>query len=321
MNSLVGAPTAQQLEDAREVVKRYLRPTPSVVLNIRGRDVFAKLDNLQVTGAFKVRGALAALDAVRREDSSIGVITSSAGNHGLGISHASSLLGVRATVVVPANASPVKVAKIRQYDVELIEFGSSYDEAQAHARELSEQRGLRFVSPFNNANVVAGQATAFDEFLDVFPDVEHVVVSVGGGGWISGVLVSREANNREDITITGVQSENSAAMAQFVRGEDPALTVHTPTIADGLAGGVDPGSITNDIILSSGIKVLTIAENSIRNAVREGVENNGLVMEGSSAASYALIAEQLEQDRSKLGFMVSGRNIAFNLLQEILAEG
>ena len=110
MTTLIGAPSAQQLEEAREVVKRFLRPTPSVVISIRGRDVYAKLDNLQVTGAFKVRGALAALDAVRRADPSTGVITSSAGNHGLGISHAASLLGVRATVVVPANASPVKVA-------------------------------------------------------------------------------------------------------------------------------------------------------------------------------------------------------------------
>lgn len=321
MTNLVGAPSAQQLEDAREVVKRYLRPTPSVSINIRGREVYAKLDNLQVTGAFKVRGALAALDAVRREDPNIGVITSSAGNHGLGISHASSLLGVKATVVVPANASPVKVAKIQQYDVELIQFGSSYDEAQIHARELSETRGLRFVSPFNNPNVVAGQATAFDEFLDVFPDVEHVVVSVGGGGWISGALVSRAANGRDDITITGVQPENSAAMFHFLKGEDPDLVVHTPTIADGLAGGVDPGSITNDILLSSGIKVVTISEESIRNAVREGVRNNGLVMEGSAAASYAVIAEQMANDQSKVGFLLSGRNIAFELLQEILAEG
>ncbi len=321
MNTLVGAPTAQQLEDAREVVKRYLLPTPSVAISIRGREVYAKLDNLQVTGAFKVRGALAALDAVRREDPSIGVITSSAGNHGLGIAHASFLLGVKATVVVPANASAVKVAKIGHYDVELIQFGSSYDEAQAHARELSEQRGLRFVSPFNNPNVVAGQATAFDEFLDVFPDVEHVVVSVGGGGWISGALVSRAANNREDITITGVQAENSAAMAAFARGEDPEAVVHLATIADGLAGGVDPGSITNEIILSSGIKIVTVSESSIRQAVRESVENNGLVMEGSSAASYALIGEELAHEHSKIGMLVSGRNIAFELLREILNEG
>jgi threonine dehydratase len=320
VTTLIGAPSAQQLEEAREVVKRFLRPTPSVVISIRGRDVYAKLDNLQVTGAFKVRGALAALDAVRRADPSTGVITSSAGNHGLGISHAASLLGVRATVVVPANASPVKVAKIQKYDVELIQFGSSYDEAQAHARELSQSRGLHFVSPFNNPNVVAGQATSFDEFLDVFPDVEHVVVSVGGGGWISGVLVSRAANNREDITITGVQAENSAAMVHYLRGEKPDSVVHHPTIADGLAGGVDPGSITNDIISSSGIKVVTIAESSIRSAVREGVETNGLVMEGSAAASYGVISEQLAHEHSKMGILISGRNIASDLLREILTE-
>jgi threonine dehydratase len=149
----------------------------------------AKLECLQVTGAFKIRGALSAVDAAHREDPQGAVITSSAGNHGLGIAHAASILGVPATVVVPANASRAKVKKLRGYDIELIQFGSSYDDAQRHALELADQRSIRYISPFNDTNVIAGQATVFDEMLLQAPELEHVVVPVGGGGLISGVLL------------------------------------------------------------------------------------------------------------------------------------
>ena len=158
----VSAPTPEQLEHARETIERYLEPTPTVTIDVRGRAVFAKLENLQVTGSFKIRGALAAVDAAHREDPSGAVVTASAGNHGLGVAHASNLLHVRATVVVPANASIAKVRKLSKYDIELIQFGSSYDDAQAHALALADERSIRFISPFNDSDVIAGQSTVFD---------------------------------------------------------------------------------------------------------------------------------------------------------------
>ena len=174
MTSLVPPPTLAQLDDARRVVAEHLEPTPTVTLELRDRPVRAKLESLQVTGAFKIRGGLAALAAARREGAGA-VITASAGNHGLGVAHASRVLGVPATVVVPANASVAKVAKLRRYDIELIQFGSSYDEAQAQAMALAARRGVRYVSAFNDPDVIAGQSTVFDEMLAQAPDLGRLV--------------------------------------------------------------------------------------------------------------------------------------------------
>jgi threonine dehydratase len=317
----VSPPTSDQLKRARDIVAHYLEPTPTVSILVRGRKVFVKLESLQVTGSFKIRGALAAVDAAQRDDPHGAVITASAGNHGLGIAHASMLLGVRATVVVPANASVAKVKKLSTYDIELIQFGSSYDDAQAHAKDLAEQRAIRFISPFNDSDVVAGQSTVFDEMLRQAPEIEHVVVSVGGGGLISGTLLSRDAQGRSDIRVTGVQPEESSALYHVLRGASMADVVHHPTIADGLAGGGDDGAITNEIVAKSGIDLVLVPEVEIRHAVREIAETNGLVMEGSAAASYAAIAaNRVDDATSRVGFIASGRNISHELLLELLNE-
>jgi threonine dehydratase len=317
----VEAPSAEQLEAATRVIADHLEPTPTVTLRLRGRSVLTKLESLQITGSFKIRGALAALDAAHRDDPHGAVITSSAGNHGLGIAHASSILHVPATVVVPANASAAKVKKLRNYDIELIQFGSSYDEAQAHALELADARSIRYISPFNDTNVIAGQATVFDEMLTQAPEIEHVVVPVGGGGLISGVLLARAAHQRLDVRVTGVQPEASAAMYHVLKGSAMHDVRHRPTIADGLAGGGDDGAVTNDLIASHAVPLVLVDEHYIRQGVREAVESNGLVLEGSAAAPYAAIVRQLVDDQeSRIGFIASGRNIAHELLVELLGE-
>jgi len=317
----VSAPTNDQLEHAREIIARTLTPTPTVTILVRGRQVYVKLESLQVTGSFKVRGALAAVDAAHRDDPDGAVITASAGNHGLGVAYASNLLGVRATVVVPANASVAKVKKLNTFDIELIQYGTSYDDAQAHAMELADQRAIRFISPFNDSDVIAGQATVFQEMLQQAPELEHVVVSVGGGGLMSGTLITRDAQGRADIRVTGVQPEESAALYHVLRGVAPSDVVHRITIADGLAGGGDEGAITNEIIAKSGVELVLVPEIEIRRAVREIAENNGLVMEGSAAASFAAIAaNRVGDETSKIGFIASGRNIAHELFVALLQE-
>lgn len=313
----VVAPTVAQMEDARRVVAAHLAPTPTATIFARGRPVYVKLESLQPTGSFKIRGALAAISASGAD----AVITSSAGNHGLGIAHAASLLNVRATVVVPANASAAKVAQLQRYDIELIQVGSSYDEAQAHAQELAAQRSVLYVSPFNNTHVIAGQSTVMTEMLAQAPDIEHLVVSVGGGGLISGALLARDEARRTDIRVTGVQPENSAALYHVLHGGTMDSVVHGPTIADGLAGGGDQESVTNTIVAEHGIKLVLVPEIDIRRAVREVAETCGLVLEGSATASYAAIVHNLIDDPGgRVGFIASGRNIAHELFVEILNE-
>ena len=321
MKHQVLPPSPAQIEDARRVIADHLVVTPTVNLSIRGRATWAKLETLQPTGSFKIRGALAALDAARRSDPNGAVITSSAGNHGLGVAHAAQLLGVRATVVVPANASAAKVAKLRHYDIELIQIGSSYDDAQAHAKELSASRSIRYISPFNDTNVIAGQSTVVAEMLEQAPNLEHLVVSVGGGGLLSGCLIALDHAQRGDIRVSGVQPENSAALHYVLKGQAMADVRHSPTIADGLAGGGDEGSVTNTIIAEHKIPLLLVAEDAIRSAVRESAESSGLVLEGSASASYAAIALNLVDDTtSRIGFIASGRNISHELFVELLSE-
>jgi len=317
----VSLPTPQELEAARLVVSQYLEPTPTVTFNVHGRRVYAKLEGLQPTGAFKIRGGLAAVQASRLEDPTGAVITSSAGNHGLGIAHASMLLGVKATVVVPSNASAAKVKKLKQYDIELIQHGFSYDDAQVHALSLAESRGIRYISPFNDTNVIAGQSTVFDEMFAQKPDFEHLVVSVGGGGLISGALMSRESLGRMDVRITGVQPQRSAAMYHVLRGTPMSEVVHQPTVADGLAGGGDEGAATNNLIEKNNVPIVLIPEENIRSAVRESLEYNGVLLEGSASASYAAISKNfVNDDSSQIAFVATGRNIAHELIQELLNE-
>ena len=279
------------------------------------------MDCLQPVGSFKIRGALAAIADSLRHDPHGAVIASSAGNHGLGIAHAATLLGATATVVVPGNASAAKVSKLRTYDITLIQYGDTYDEAQEHAHALAERHSLHFLSPFNDPNVVAGQATCFDELLAQVPDVEEVVVPIGGGGLMAGCLVSRTANLRHDVTITGVQAENWAAMYHFLNGVAPDEIPHANTIADGLAGGVVVGAVTNALIEENKIDITLVPEALVRRGVAEALRDNGILLEGSTAVAYAAIAEKLiDVTDRRVAFIASGRNIADALLREILAE-
>ena len=160
-----------------------------------------------------------------------------------------------------------------------------------------------------------------DEMLAQVPDVEHVVVSVGGGGLISGTLLTRDARGRSDVRVTGVQPAESAALYHVLRGVAMSDVVHRPTIADGLAGGGDEGAVTNELVAKSGVDLVLVPERAIRSAVREIAETHGLVMEGSAAASYAAIVEDLVDDpTSRVGFIASGRNIAHELFIELLNE-
>jgi threonine dehydratase len=321
MTHHVPPPSSAQMEAARQVVADHLTPTPTISTTIRGRHVFAKMDSLQPVGSFKIRGALAAIADSLRRDPHGAVIASSAGNHGLGIAHAATLLGATATVVVPGNASAAKVAKLKTYDITLIQYGDTYDEAQEHAHALADAHSLHFLSPFNDPNVVAGQATCFDELLAQVPDIEEVVVPIGGGGLMAGCLVSRTANLRHDVKITGVQAENWAAMYHYLNGVAPDDIPHANTIADGLAGGVVEGAVTNALIEENKIDITLVPEASVRRGVAEALRDNGILLEGSSSVGYAALAEQLidTADR-RVAFIASGRNIADSLLREILAE-
>src|SRR5580693_6067735 len=206
----VEVPGPSHLEAAWKAVSRHLQVTPVVAAPQLGPSVSVKVETVQPTGSFKVRGGLAAVAATHEDEPGRDVVASSAGNHGLGLAYAASNLGAQVTVVVPTGASAAKVSALQQFDVRLVLYGEGYREAETHALDLAAREGSRYVSPYNDPDVIAGQATLARELAEQVPDLGTVVVPCGGGGLLSGVILGLEGR---DVRIVGVESEASPSMS------------------------------------------------------------------------------------------------------------
>lgn len=305
------------LAEARAVISTMLRPTPLIPLALDGVDtpVLAKLETLQPTGSFKVRGALSATSAYCR--SGVRIVTASAGNHGLGIAYAARRLGVPATVVVPESASPAKVDRLEAFDIDLRRIGADYDAAETAAIEIASAEG-QFVSAYNDVAVVAGQGTIADELLDRVEAPATVVVPVGGGGLAAGV--SHVLAGREGWRVVGVETAASRGCSAAVEHGEIVSVPVTATIADGLAGNLEPGSITPGLIAAAGTSLVAVPEEAIRAAVRELATRHGLVVEGSGAVGLAALREGLVPLDRPVVLVLTGRNIAPALLAEVLSD-
>jgi threonine dehydratase len=300
------------------VVRRHLRMTPVVAAPQLGRTVSLKVETFQPTGSFKVRGGLAAVAATLESTPGREVVAASAGNHGLGLAYAASVLGARVTVIVPRLASAAKVSALQQFDVRLVLHGDGYSEAEAHALDLAAAEGGRFVSPYNDPDVIAGQGTLARELLEQVPNLGTVVVPVGGGGLVAGVSLALAGT---DVRVVGVESEASPSMSAAVAaGTIVPITVE-PTLADGLAGNLEAGSITVDIALHEEVEILTVSESDIRSAMAYAAHKLGLVLEGAGAVGVAAVRAGLvapDEHGRETVVLLTGRNVAPTLLEEVL---
>ncbi|MCR6483066.1 pyridoxal-phosphate dependent enzyme [Amycolatopsis sp. OK19-0408] len=302
---------AALLERARDVVSRHLPPTPLIPYPRAGLDVpvYLKYEGAQPIGAFKVRGALAALTAYAGER----VVTASAGNHALGIAHGARLLSATATVVVPKTAAAVKVEALRRYPVELVQAGDDFDGAERHALALDG----RYVSAYSDPHVIAGQSTVVTEVAQALDEPFTIVVPAGAGGLLSGVaLGARHA----DIRVVGVEALACRALSTAVAAGRVVPVAMGETIADGLAGNLAADALTPGIVRECGVRLVAVAEAAIRRSVREFVTSAGLVAEGASATSLAALREGLVPLDRPVVLVVSGRNIDLGLLTTILGE-
>jgi threonine dehydratase len=313
----VDVPDPAQMEAAWKAVRRYLAVTPVVVAPQLGPAVVAKLETLQPTGSFKVRGGLAAVAATLEAEPGRAVVASSAGNHGLGLAYAASKLGARVTVVVPTGASAAKVAALQQFDVRLVLHGEGYREAERHALDLAEHDGSRYVSPYNDPDVIAGQATAVRELADQVPNLGTVVVPCGGGGLLAGVILGLEGSG---VRVVGVESEASPSMSTALAAGAIVEIDVEPTVADGLAGNLEPGAVTVGIALHHHVEVRTVSEADIRSAMAFAATKMGLVLEGAGAVGVAALrAGVVAPDPTKdTAVLLTGRNVAPKLLSEVL---
>jgi threonine dehydratase len=308
----VAPPSAADLAAAAEAVEARLDPTPLVRAAALGEHVWLKLESQQPTGSFKVRGAIAALGAV---DPGAEVVTASAGNHGLGVAWAATALGRRATVVVPENASPAKLAALERFDARVVRHGDSYDQAEAHALELAA-RGAVYVSAYNDTRVIAGQSTIGRELEGAFEGPVTVVCPLGGGGLASGL--SMWAAGRDGARVVAVESERSPAFRAALDAGRIVPIDPEPTLADGLGGNLEPGSATFALVRDHVAQVTFAREDELEDAVRFMTTGCGLVVEGAAAAAVAGVrAGRVEAD-GPVVIVVSGRNIARARLAELL---
>lgn len=323
-NGRMNPPDDAHFTAAWDVIAAHLESTPVVRLRLAGidRPLWAKLETVQPTGSFKVRGALAACAAYAAEGARI--VTASAGNHGLGIAYAATRLGVPATVVVPETASSVKVARLRTFDIDLRQIGRDYDEAERAALEIASDDG-RFVSPYNDPHVIAGQSTVATELFQQVPVSREVtvVVPVGGGGLAAGI--SHMLADRAGWHAVGVETAESRAVSAAIATGRVVPVEVGPTIADGLAGNIEPDSVTPGLLAAARTPVCAAPESAIRSAVAQLATEAGLVVEGSGAVGVAALREGVidipgDKDDGPVVVILTGRNIATPLLREILAE-
>ncbi len=317
-------PTMRDVLLAARRIAPYVLRTPlerSAALSAElGVEVWLKLEGQQRTGSFKLRGALNRLLTLSDEARARGVLTCSAGNHGLGVAEAARLTGIAATIVVPQNASPAKVEGLRRTGVETLLIGADYDAAEAAAPQIAAARGLTFVSPYDDPAVIAGAGTVALEILLDLPHAGTIVVPVGGGGLASGIgVVARTL--APDVRTIGVQSAASAAMAASLAAGAIVPVASDPTLADGLAGNIAAGSITFPLVRQHIERVETVPETAIAAAMLTFLDRHHLIVEGSGAVGLAALQlGRLADAPGPLVLIVSGSNVATATLARLLAE-
>jgi len=314
----------QEIRDAQKAIEPFVMPTPLVhsqfLSNLCSGDVFLKLENLQVTNSFKIRGAFNRFLHLSLEEKARGIVTASAGNHGQAVAFAARKLNFPAKIVVPKNTPRIKIEGIKKYGVELVLFGDIYDEAEQKAKDLARKDGLVFVSPYNDELIIAGHGTIGLEIIKALPNVDTVIVPVGGGGLISGISIAMKSV-KPSLCVIGVQSEASPVMHESLKAGKIVAVQMTDSIAEGLSGGIEKDSLTFKIAQEYVDKVLLIREETIRRAIFLLWDSEKQVVEGSGAAAIAPILENKRVFAGKTVVSVmTGGNIEAELFQSILAS-
>ncbi len=314
-----------ELNDIRQAAARLqgqVLHTPCVesktLSQISGAQVFLKFENLQFTASFKERGACNKLAQLSDEERRHGVVAMSAGNHAQGVAYHAQRLGLRAVIVMPRFTPGVKVARTRGFGAEVVLHGDTLEEASKHALALAQEQALSFVHPYDDEAIVAGQGTVGLEMLQAVPDLDSLIVAVGGGGLIAGIATAAKAL-KPDIEIVGVQTSRFPAMVNAITGS------HHPqgnsTIAEGIAVGA-PGRITQTIIAQRVDDLLLVDEGDIEQAVLMLLEIEKTVVEGAGAVGLAALIKHPERFRGKrVGLVLCGGNIDPLLLAAIIERG
>ena len=310
------------IEQAAERLRGHVLDTPCVasrtLSNITGAELFLKFENLQYTASFKERGACNKLAQLTDEEKRRGVIAMSAGNHAQGVAYHAQRLGIRAVIVMPRFTPGVKIERTCGFGAEVVLHGDTLDESRAHALTLAAAQGLVFVHPYDDAAIVAGQGTIALEMLQAVPELDTLVIAVGGGGLMAGMATAARAI-KPGMEIVGVQTVRFPAMFNAIKG-----TQHpqgSSSIAEGIAVGT-PGTLTRAIIATLADDMLLVDEGDIEQAIVMLLEIEKTLVEGAGAAGLAALLKYPERFKGKkVGLVLCGGNIDPLLLAAIIERG
>ena len=316
--------TIDDIRAARETFGSLVRRTPLLpshtISGLTGGDVLLKAENLQRTGSFKVRGAMNRLAALTPEERSRGVIAASAGNHAQGVAVAARAHDVSATVVMPRTTPLAKVEATREYGAAIVLHGDSYDEARDEALRIAAERGLLTISAFDDERIVAGQGTCGLEILEDAPDIDTVIVPVGGGGLIAGTALAVKAI-APSARVIGVQAEAAPGVARSLAARARTTVAPAPTIAEGVAVG-GPGNITFPLIQRYVDDVVLVSEAAIAEAMVLLIERAKLVVEGAGAVGIAaLMSGKVDVRGRRAAVVLSGGNVDINVVARVVEQG
>jgi len=317
--------TLAEVERARERIADTVRQTPidrsRTFSRMTGAAVSCKLETLQRTGSFKIRGAANRIATLTDPERAAGVVAASAGNHAQGVALAARQAGIDATIVMPVDAPISKIDATRGYDAEVVLDGEDYDEAAERAREIEAEIGATFVHAFDDRAVMAGQGTLGLEIVEDVPDVETVVVPIGGGGLISGVATAIE-ETAPDVRVVGVQAEGASSVARSLKKGEIVASDSANTIADGIAvRAVGEGPF--DVIQQRVDEVVTVDDEAIAKAVALLLERSKLLVEGAGAVPLAALLEGTFDyaEGEEIVLPLCGGNIDLNLLTTVIMRG
>jgi threonine dehydratase len=327
MTAKVVAPTLEAFEAALKNVRAVAFETPvlhsNFLTNMVGVDVELKCEHLQRTGAYKLRGAYNRMSKLSAAERRKGVVAASAGNHAQGVALAAKKLGIKATIFMPIGASLPKFQATKNYGAAVVLEGAVFAETLKAAQEYAAKKGAIFIPPFDQIDVVTGQGTVGLEVLQQVPDVENILVAIGGGGLAAGVAVAAKlaaAKQGRKIKVIGVQSENTAAYVASLKAGKPTQIATKSTIADGIAVS-KPGAVPFELISKHIDKVVTVSDNEIAKAIVALLERSKQVVEPAGAVSVAALMSGAFKPKGKTVAVLSGGNIDPLLLQKIIGHG
>ena len=314
--------TLEKFEEASEIVKQVTLETKLVYSEYfsaqTGNRVYFKPENMQYTGAYKVRGAYYKISTLSEEEKSRGLITASAGNHAQGVAYAARLAGVKATVVMPTTTPLIKVNRTKGYGADVVLEGDVFDEACAHAYKLAEEHGYTFVHPFDDLDVAAGQGSIAMEIIKELPTVDYILVPIGGGGLCTGVSTLAKMLNPK-IKVIGVEPAGASCMKESLRQGKVVTLPPVNTIADGTAVK-RPGEKLFPYIQENVDEIITIDDNELIVAFLDMVENHKMIVENSGLLTVAAL-KHIKAEKKKVVSILSGGNMDVITLSSIVQHG